>query len=110
MKRAVFCLVACALGTASLPAAWTSPHPVVQEEQAPVPLLPFPAHVEWKEGRCPLQAPVDAGCDPALADRLGPEGYMLEVSPGAVSLRAATDAGIFYARQTLARAAGIPSE
>lgn len=92
-----------ALATGSLAAAWTSPHPIAQEEQAPVALLPFPAHVEWTGGQCPQGVRIDSGLDASLADRLGPEGYELTVSANGITLRSSTDAGIFYGHRTLAQ-------
>ena len=82
---------------------WTSPHPLQQEEAAPAALIPFPAHVDWKTGTCPKKAPVSVKKNAALAKTLGKEGYELQVRPGGILIRAATDAGVFYARRTLDR-------
>ena len=65
------------------------------------PSLPFPAHVDWKTGTCPKKAPVSVKKNAALAKTLGKEGYELQVRPGGILIRAATDAGVFYARRTL---------
>ena len=35
-------------------AAWTSPHPLAAEEEAPVSLMPFPREVQWKKAALPL--------------------------------------------------------
>ena len=72
---------------------WTSPHPLQQEEAAPAALIPFPAHVDWKTGTCPKKAPVSVKKNAALAKTLGKEGYELQVRPGGILIRAATDAG-----------------
>lgn len=39
--------------------------------------------------------------NPATAKTLGLEGYELRISPEAIHIRAATDAGVFYAQKTL---------
>lgn len=80
---------------------WTSPHPLQQEEAAPAALIPFPAHVDWKTGTCPKKAPVSVKKNAALAKTLGKEGYELQVRPNGILIKAATDAGVFYARRTL---------
>lgn len=74
---------------------WTSPHPLQQEKAAPVPLIPFPSQVDWKTGKCPKKAPVSVKKNAALAKTLGKEGYELQVRPGGILIRAATDAGVF---------------
>jgi len=80
---------------------WTSPHSLQQEKDAPVPLIPFPSQVDWKRGTCPKKAPVSVNKDPALAQSLGKEGYELQIRPGGILIKAATDSGVFYARRTL---------
>ncbi len=82
-------------------ADWVSPHPLEQEEKAPVALLPFPSEVKWKTGKCPKKAPVTVTKKETLADTLGKEGYELDVRPDGISIRAAGEAGVFYARRTL---------
>lgn len=81
--------------------AWTSPHPLQQEENAPVALIPFPSRVDWKKGTCPKGAPVSVNRNASLAGSLGKEGYELQVRPDGILIRAASDAGVFYARRTL---------
>lgn len=103
MNHAVLFLLASALGAGTSAADWKSPHPLVQEERAPVALLPFPAQVEWTGGRCSRQVDVKVRRDASLAETLGPEGYQLTVAPTGVTIAAATSAGVFYARQTLAQ-------
>jgi hexosaminidase len=49
--------------------------------------------------------PAPAGLGPE--DELGPEGYRLEVRRGEVGVEAETDAGRFYASQTLRRLGGV---
>ena len=80
---------------------WSSPHSLQQEKNAPVPLIPFPSQVDWKTGTCPKKAPVSVNKDAALTKSLGREGYELQVRPGSILIRAATDSGVFYARRTL---------
>ncbi len=82
-------------------ADWTSPHPLQQEEAAPAALIPFPSQVEWKTGKCPKKAPVSVKKNASLAKTLGREGYELQVRPNGILIKAATDAGVFYARRTL---------
>lgn len=143
------------LASAPLMAAeWTSPHPLAQEEKAAVSLLPFPSHVEWKEGTLqmdsstawnavltvngkttegkaadilpgdirpvfqqltqrngsskPLTRTLSVTLDKADAERLGREGYELDVTQNGISVKAATDAGAFYAMQTLRQLAAHP--
>ena len=61
-------------------------------------LIPQPAKVEWREGVLAAKGPVRA----ERIEGMPREGYELEVSAatGAV-IRASSDAGEFYARQTL---------
>ncbi|WP_418684773.1 family 20 glycosylhydrolase [Akkermansia sp.] len=80
---------------------WSSPHSLQQEKNAPVPLIPFPSQVDWKTGTCSKKAPVSVNKDAALSKSLGREGYELQVRPGSILIRAATDSGVFYARRTL---------
>ncbi len=82
-------------------AEWTSPHPLEQEEKAPVALLPFPSHVEWKQGRCSGSLPGHTDIYPDQKDKYGEEGYELDIRPDGVRLGAATPAGVFYATCTL---------
>lgn len=49
----------------------------------------------------PQKAPVSVNKDAALTKSLGREGYELQVRPGSILIRAATDSGVFYARRTL---------
>lgn len=92
-----------AIVSGNVGAEWVSPHPLEQEEQAPVALLPFPSQVVWKPGKCPGNAPVSVDKKPALASTLGEEGYELDVRPNGIFIRSAGKAGVFYARQTLAQ-------
>lgn len=80
---------------------WSSPHPLQQEQAAPVPLIPFPADVQWKQGTCPKKAPIRVNKDSSLRQELGTEGYKLRVSPRGILIQAADEAGVFYARRTL---------
>lgn len=90
-----------ALGQDSGSNNWKSPHPLRVEETAPVALLPFPSQVDWKPGTCPKKAPVSVKKSAALSKSLGKEGYELQVRPNGIVIRAASDAGVFYARRTL---------
>ncbi len=94
-------LTACALFTAGVVQAteWQSPHPLEVEAAAPVPLIPFPSEVTWHQGVCPLNAPVKT----IKKDLPGREDYILHIKPTGITISAATPAGIFYARQTLAQ-------
>ncbi len=80
---------------------WTSPHPLQQEKAAPVPLIPFPSQVDWKTGTCPKKAPVSVKKNASLSKTLGKEGYELRIRPNGILIKAADDAGVFYARRTL---------
>lgn len=44
---------------------------------------------------------IDLRIDAGLADRLGPEGYLLTIDEGRAEIRAAAAAGLFYGTQTL---------
>lgn len=65
-------------------------------------LIPQPAHVETMPGTCSLEDAVISR-EIADADDLpeSVEGYELTILPGNVSIRARSEAGIFYAAQTL---------
>ncbi|MDF1504220.1 beta-N-acetylhexosaminidase [Roseisolibacter sp. H3M3-2] len=52
-------------------------------------------------GAPPATDVIELRRDPALAASLGPEGYRLSVRPGRVVARAAGEAGLFYAAQTM---------
>ena len=49
-------MMATLLAGAWASAEWVSPHPTEMEQQAPAALLPFPAKVQWGEGRTELPA------------------------------------------------------
>jgi hexosaminidase len=61
-------------------------------------LLPQPRSVSLTGGRAPWREP-----DVRVAPGLPPEGYRLVVTPEAVEVTAADDAGTFYGRATLAQ-------
>ena len=82
---------------------WVNPHVLSQEEKAPVALLPFPVKVEWTGGFCPISTKVEQSIDEKLESRLGKEGYLLQISPKSIKVKATTSAGLFYAKQTLAQ-------
>ena len=73
-----------------------------------LPVVPQPT--EWKpsEGTCPLAeaSVVTTKVDDA---RYGEEGYAMTISPGRIEVKAKTDLGLLWARQTLAqlKAAGV---
>jgi hexosaminidase len=83
-------------------------------------LIPAPVEMEIVAGYYPLDsakcilegidAAVDKRIDTTLTE-LGPEGYLLKVTPSAIELAAPTIRGIFYGKQTLLQlmtAKGIP--
>ena len=65
-----------------------NPHPA---------LIPAPATIEWREGVLRKDGPLSME---RVAD-LPAEGYAIEVAPTGAVIRSASDAGAFYARQTL---------
>jgi hexosaminidase len=54
-----------------------------------------------RAGAAPARSHIALRLDRSLERSLGPEGYRLAVSPRAVTIRAATPAGVFYGMQTL---------
>ena len=65
------------------------------------PVIPLPREVEELEGTCSTTSElkcVHRECIPK-------EGYELDISPGAITAYASTEAGFFYAKQTLAQLA-----
>jgi hexosaminidase len=52
-------------------------------------------------GESPAAPHIALRRQPSLAKSLGEEGYRLDATPGAITIRAATPAGIFYGMQTL---------
>lgn len=73
-------------------------------------LIPKPAHIEWASGYFKVDSDLVCTEDPSgsiqtLVDTSfvdgNPEGYTLNVTPKGIKIQAASEAGIFYARQTL---------
>ncbi len=60
-------------------------------------LIPSPVKVEWREGVMPKDGPVSVDHVAGLP----PEGYEIEVAPTGARVRSSSDAGAFYAQQTL---------
>lgn len=60
-------------------------------------VIPLPQSVVEAEGTCPAAAEMKC----VRKDGIPKEGYELEVRPDGITARASTDAGFFYARQTL---------
>ncbi len=94
----------------------TEPTPLATDDDPvePVPLIPLPAKVAWGDGH--LLIP-DAGAPPSSAvsissgaEELGDEGYKLDISQDGIQIVAAGDAGVFYAKQTLAQLGGAPDQ
>ena len=71
--------------------------------EPPVEIIPEPVSVTALRGYCPSGTPVEEAIDITLLERLGNEGYLLDVTGSGIKASAATDAGLFYARQTLAQ-------
>lgn len=67
----------------------------------PPEIIPEPSSVKVLRGHCPVGTVPEETLDPALAGRIGEEGYILKVSGKSISIKAATGAGAFYARKTL---------
>lgn len=80
---------------------WKSPHSLKSELEAPVALLPFPSEVTWHDGTCPAHAAIIVMQRPDTATLYHNEGYDLEVGKDRITITTATDAGEFYAMQTL---------
>ena len=70
---------------------------------APVKIVPEPLSVKAGRGYCAAGTEVEEILSPELSGRLGEEGYLLDVSRKAITAKAATEAGLFYARQTLSQ-------
>lgn len=80
------------------------------KETAPVNLIPKPAHMEIAGGYFPLDTALNSqpgqsgtirySIDEALGKK-NPEGYELKVTAKGVDLRAGSEAGLFYGKQTL---------
>ncbi|MEM1097258.1 MAG: family 20 glycosylhydrolase [Planctomycetota bacterium] len=65
-------------------------------------LAPAPRQLEVTGGRCPLATlKADVSIDASVASR--PQGYVLTLTADAVRIEAHDEAGVFYARQTLAQ-------
>lgn len=71
-----------------------------QGEQEILPLLPQPKSVVYQQGTCNIaRAEVQIRTDANMV----PEGYTLRLTPDTIYIEAGDDAGVFYARQTLAQ-------
>ena len=77
-------------------------------EERPTTLIPKPAQIAWKSGFFKVDsnqvfAEGESGTIRATIDAsLGnPEGYSLVVNPKGIDLKAASEAGLFYGKQTL---------
>lgn len=63
-------------------------------------IIPQPAVLDVTKGQCNLKrARTEVHISPALKA----EAYVLDVTPGHVTITAGSDAGVFYARQTIAQ-------
>ena len=71
--------------------------PKLREERAA--LVPLPTKVAWGDGHAPADAKMERVRDSSIPS----EGYCLSVTPKGVKASASTDAGFFYAAQTLAQ-------
>ncbi len=67
-------------------------------------IIPYPADLQLLDGSAALTPEqIKASINPEVLPTLGAEGYQLVVIPSGASIIAATEAGAFYARQTLAQ-------
>src|SRR5688572_21406902 len=66
----------------------------------PIVLLPQPRRIHASEGTCPANATVTEHRE---SSNPRAESYALDIAPDRILLRAGDDAGMFYARQTLAQ-------
>ena len=101
MRIAALAVLVAGTGNLSSFAEWVSPHPLELEERAPAALIPFPQNIEWTGGTCPRTGTLRIEKDCTLEKELGSEGYVLSVRPDGIRIRAAHDAGVFYAQKTL---------
>ncbi|HEX4744629.1 MAG TPA: beta-N-acetylhexosaminidase [Candidatus Limnocylindria bacterium] len=62
------------------------------------PLIPWPRSLEPRAGELTNADAVTARLDPSIE---GDEAYVLDVTPGRAEIRARTDRGLYYGRQTL---------
>ncbi|WP_300703294.1 family 20 glycosylhydrolase [Bacteroides sp.] len=75
-----------------------------------IPVIPLPAQYEWGNGFFPIDsvlffsglplAGIECVVDERLSD-LGKEGYLLDVTRKGISLKAQSEAGLFYGKVTL---------
>ena len=76
----------------------------VPSEERQMNLIPKPAQIEWGSGyfKADSNLVFDSGSIRYIIDGEGnPEGYSLSVSKEGIVVKAATDAGLFYGKQTL---------
>ena len=93
-----------------LPSLAYSLHQSVQLAAKQLPVIPMPTEYEWGEGYFRIDsaalfsnipcAGVEYIVDRGLVE-LGNEGYLLDVSPKGVSVKAQSSAGLFYGKVTL---------
>lgn len=76
------------------------------------PLLPMPLEAEFgngyfrPEGNGSCFESADVRISESFAEELGAEGYIIRVGRKKIKIRAASETGVFYARQTLSQIAG----
>ena len=74
--------------------------------QGPQVVIPVPAEVQMMEGTYSYASEPDVKISMVKKIEGGPESYILKVTPKGVVIKASSDAGVFYARQTLRQMTG----
>lgn len=80
---------------------------ISSKKEGVVSVVPRPATAEFHKGYFKTQGTgghascAETNLDPSLRETLGREGYVLNVTKAGISIKAATDTGIFYGMQTV---------
>lgn len=80
---------------------------ISSKKESDVSVVPRPAMAEFHKGYFKTQerdataSSAETNLDPSLRETLGREGYVLNVTKAGISIKAATDTGLFYGMQTV---------